>query len=128
MLTLEIVSTTYQQVNEVVHHLADRIPGLKISPILITQPSPFSVTISIFREHLKSLSRHDGQNVVAIIDSASSNPGTMFPWEEMVKICKEEGVFSLVDAAHGIGMIPVNLRETLPDAWVSVGSIQCSLN
>lgn len=127
MLILETDSTTYNQVSRVVQHHADRINNLNVSSILITQPSPHSTTVSIFREHLKSLNRHKGQNVVAIIDGASSNPGTVFPWEDMVKVCEEEGVFSLVDAAHGIGMAPVNLGETRPDAWVSVSFIYTSV-
>jgi hercynylcysteine S-oxide lyase len=43
------------------------------------------------------------------------------PWKEMVKICKEEGVWSVVDAAHSIGQEQgINLSETMADFWVSV--------
>ena len=44
-----------------------------------------------------------GNRIVAIVDSISSNPGIYMPWKEMVKICKDEGVWSLIDAAHSIG-------------------------
>ena len=41
--------------------------------------------------------------VVAVIDSIASMPGVLLPWQEMVKICREEGVWSVVDAAHSLG-------------------------
>ena len=41
--------------------------------------------------------------IVAIIDSIVSNPGVLLPWQEMTKICREEGVWSVIDAAHSIG-------------------------
>jgi len=39
----------------------------------------------------------------------------------MVKICAEEGVLSVVDAAHSIGQeMDINLEEANPDFWVTV--------
>jgi cysteine sulfinate desulfinase/cysteine desulfurase-like protein len=42
------------------------------------------------------------------------------PWEGLVEICKEEKVWSIVDAAHCIGQIEVDLSKSQPDFWVSV--------
>ena len=43
------------------------------------------------------------------------------PWREMVKICREEGVYSVVDAAHSIGQeLNIKLDEAQPDFWFSV--------
>lgn len=43
------------------------------------------------------------------------------PWKELVQICKEEGIWSVVDAAHSIGQEnDINLGEAKPDFWVSV--------
>lgn len=55
-----------------------------------------------------------------VIDGIISNPGAWLPWEEMVAICKEEKVWSLVDAAHCIGQVDVDLAAVQPDFWVSV--------
>jgi selenocysteine lyase/cysteine desulfurase len=50
-----------------------------------------------------------------------SNPGVLLPWKEMVAICKDEGIWSVIDAAHSIGQeVGVNLKESAPDFWVSV--------
>ena len=44
-----------------------------------------------------------GNRFVAVIDSITSVPGVLMPWKERVKVCKEEGVWSMSDAAHSIG-------------------------
>lgn len=45
----------------------------------------------------------------------------------MVQICKEEGVWSVVDAAHSIGQeMDINLGEVQPDFFLSVCSKRTS--
>ena len=41
--------------------------------------------------------------IVAVIDSITGNPGALMPWQEMVRIAREEGVWTVIDAAHSIG-------------------------
>ena len=56
-----------------------------------------------------------------MIDSIVSNPGVLLPWKELVTICKEENVWSIVDAAHSIGQeVNIDLEKSGPDFWVSV--------
>lgn len=58
---------------------------------------------------------------MAVIDSIVSNPGVLMPWKELVKICKEEGIWSVIDAAHSIGQEQnIDLTEAAPDFWTSV--------
>jgi hercynylcysteine S-oxide lyase len=66
---------------------------------------------------------------VAVIDSIVSNPGVLLPWKEMVQLCREEGVWSVIDAAHSIGQeVDLDLGKVKPDFWVSVGySSNCLL-
>lgn len=79
-----------------------------------------------FREHLRSLKRGPNSKVVAVLDSIVSSPGVYVPWREMVQICKEEGVYSVIDAAHSIGQeVDIELHKADPDFFVTVSNSSC---
>ena len=64
---------------------------------------------------------------VAVIDSIISNPGMLLPWREMVQTCKDEGVWSAIDAAHSISQKSIWIwKKITPGSrqWVSV-SLLC---
>jgi selenocysteine lyase/cysteine desulfurase len=62
----------------------------------------------------------EGMNVrVALLDAVVSLPGVRFPFEALVKACREEGILSCVDGAHGIGHIPLDLGILDADFFVS---------
>ncbi|KAF9890672.1 hypothetical protein FE257_005538 [Aspergillus nanangensis] len=64
--------------------------------------------------------RREGLTVkVGVFDTIVSNPGVRFPFEELVEACREEGVWSLVDAAHGVGQIELDLGKLRPDFLTS---------
>ncbi|KAI9321547.1 pyridoxal phosphate-dependent transferase [Dichotomocladium elegans] len=56
---------------------------------------------------------------MAIFDAISSVPGVRFPFEDIIKLCQEYGILSVVDGAHAVGQIPLNLHESDPDFFIS---------
>jgi selenocysteine lyase/cysteine desulfurase len=56
---------------------------------------------------------------LSIIDVISSKPGVKLPFKELTEQAKNHNVLSLVDAAHGIGLIDFNLDELNPDFFAS---------
>jgi selenocysteine lyase/cysteine desulfurase len=44
----------------------------------------------------------------------------IFPWEAVVGLCKEYSVLSLVDAAHSIGQLAVDVKRSDCDFFVTV--------
>ena len=56
--------------------------------------------------------------VLAMIDTVTSPTGLRMPFEELTTLLEERGVAVLLDAAHGIGMIPLSL-DTLGASYVT---------
>jgi selenocysteine lyase/cysteine desulfurase len=56
---------------------------------------------------------------VALFDTISSIPAARWPFERLVKVCREYGVLSCMDAAHGIGAIDLDLTAVDPDFFVT---------
>lgn len=118
---LNSVNTSYHSVHKTAYNLGDIPPNPTISEIQLKFPTTPHQLINQFRSHLQSLPKLKSSKRVAILDSIISNPGVLVPWKEFVKICREEGVWSVVDAAHSIGQEQnIDLTDVAPDFWVSV--------
>ncbi|TDL14420.1 PLP-dependent transferase [Rickenella mellea] len=114
------MSTTYGSISKAMQYIADVPPHPTLSIFQLTFPTTHSTIIDKFCKHIKDIPRKNGQKIVAIIDSIVSNPGVKLPWQEMVKVCKEFGIWSVIDGAHSIGQeLNLNLKDADPDFWVS---------
>lgn len=125
-------------------YLADRSepPHPTVHTVQLTFPISHAEIVKTFRAKIKEVKaahadvkfdiraednslEGKSNRFVAIIDSISSNPGVYMPWKEMVKVCKEEGVWSVIDAAHSIGQ-EVSLLMFTTDVFLSL-KWRCSL-
>ncbi|KIJ54490.1 hypothetical protein M422DRAFT_240557 [Sphaerobolus stellatus SS14] len=113
-------TSTYGAIQRTSQYIHDLSPHPSISIMKLSFPTTHADIVELFRSHLRSIPRKPGSKAVAIIDSITSNPGCLMPWQKMVQICKEEDVWSVVDAAHSIGQeMNINLSEAQPDFWIS---------
>ncbi|KAJ5129755.1 uncharacterized protein N7515_005794 [Penicillium bovifimosum] len=72
-----------------------------------------------FREVIRQ-TREEGLKVRAsVFDIIVSNPGVRFPFERITAICREEGILSVIDGAHGVGNIHLDMERLQPDFLVS---------
>ncbi|KAG7095514.1 hypothetical protein E1B28_006252 [Marasmius oreades] len=119
-------NTTYNAISRAVQYLSDVPPHPEVSQFTILLPdTTHAKLIEDWRRYLRSLTECRNRvnpkgKIVAVIDAIVSNPGIHLPWKEMTKICKEENVWSLIDAAHAIGQeVNIDLNEANPDFWIS---------
>lgn len=65
--------------------------------------------------------QHRGRSVkLAMFDTILTFPGVSFPWESLVPVCREYGIYSCIDGAHGIGHIDLrHLAQVGPDFFIS---------
>ena len=118
---MQIVSTTYNSISRTAHNLSDIPPSPSVSTILLNFPTTHLKIIQDFKSYLRTHPASPNKKRVVVIDSIVSNPGMFLPWREMVQICKDEGAWSVVDAAHSIGQeVDLDLEKIAPDFWVSV--------
>lgn len=121
------VTTTYANVANAVQFIHDLRPEVRVSSFKLAFPATHADIIKSFKDHLKTVQRpnptaeNPDPKVFCVVDSIISNPGIVLPWKEMVEICRAEGIYSIVDAAHSIGQeVNLNLTEAQPDFWFSV--------
>jgi len=113
-------NTTYEAMSVLARFLHDGPNHPEVSQFVIQWPTSHAAIVAGYRAHLRAIPRHDGQKIVALIDSITSVPGALMPWQALVQVCKQEGVYSLIDGAHSIGQeMNINLGVADPDFWVS---------
>jgi selenocysteine lyase/cysteine desulfurase len=98
-----------------VHYLCDTIPGFSIIKIDLEYPISDD---EIIERTTKALATHPNIKLT-LMDAISSLPGVVFPWETVCALCRQCNIYSLVDAAHALTQIPINIRESQPDFFVS---------
>lgn len=114
---------SYNACSASLQYIVDTHPHLELEllPIVFTYPIPHTEIVRLTREAIeKANADGTGRKVrLALIDAISSAPGVIVPWEELVEVFRAHEVVSLVDGAHQIGQLPVSLRQTKPDFFIS---------
>ncbi|KAI0469001.1 aminotransferase family protein-like protein [Xylaria cf. heliscus] len=69
---------------------------------------------------LLAIRQQGGRVVLAMFDTVLTFPGVRFPWESLVRLYKQQGIMTCIDAAHGIGHIDLtHLAQVSPDFVIS---------
>lgn len=75
--------------------------------------------LSKFEKAVKSIKAEGKNPKIAIYDTIVSQPGVRVPFERLTELCRQHGILSCIDGAHGVGGISTNLTKLDPDFYVS---------
>ncbi|TFY57881.1 hypothetical protein EVG20_g8371 [Dentipellis fragilis] len=122
-------TTTYKAVAMMIQRQSDTPPHPEISIFNLQYPTTQAAIVESFTAHIRTLKasleakqKPDGPKlkIVAVIDGIVANPGVLYPWRELTQICREEGVWSVIDAAHNLGQDQnIDVGKVQPDFFVS---------
>lgn len=82
-------------------------------------PATHPEILNAFSQTISRLLYEGYKPKVALFETIVSIPGVRFPFERLTKMCKEYGILSLIDGAHGVGHIPLDMGSLDPDFFVS---------
>jgi hercynylcysteine S-oxide lyase len=82
-------------------------------------PCAHELVVERFVEVIEAIQAEGLTAKVAVFDTVCALPGVRFPFERLTEECRRRGILSCVDAAHGIGHIPLDLGKLDPDFLVS---------
>ncbi|KIW33834.1 uncharacterized protein PV07_00653 [Cladophialophora immunda] len=116
-------SGVYGALEKTIEYIVETTPAESVR-VELDLPQSDDKIVELFRktlteEKLKCEQAGKGRVRLGIFDSIVSMPGLRVPFERLVQLCRQEGVLSLVDAAHGVGHIALDLTELDPDFLVT---------
>lgn len=111
--TVYMLNLTYGAVKKLLRWQCQQT-GAKLQEENITLPLISKEQIvDLVRKSLKEGTK------LAVFDHIPSNTPFILPIDEIITICKEKGVPVLIDGAHALGAIHLDLRSLDPDYYVS---------
>ncbi|KAF1995324.1 PLP-dependent transferase [Amniculicola lignicola CBS 123094] len=111
-------STIYGGCEKTVKYVTETTKAKSVK-VEYTFPVEDAWLVRAFKEKVQEVQSKGGKVKIALFDTVVSMPGVRMPFEELTKACKELGVLSLVDGAHGVGHIDLDLGKLDADFFVS---------
>lgn len=109
----------YGACRKTIQSLAETCP-VSSHEVQITYPISDEAIIDRFCRGVREVKVSGRCPKLAMFDVVLTFPGVRFPWEKLVKVCKEFNILSFIDAAHGVGHVDMtHLGEVGPDFMIS---------
>ncbi len=72
-----------------------------------------------FEEFLEVNHDPDHPIRIALIDHITSSPGVIVPIERIIPLLKARNITVLIDGAHAIGQVPIDIKALAPDYYIT---------
>ncbi|KAI5359011.1 Putative aminotransferase class V domain, pyridoxal phosphate-dependent transferase, major [Septoria linicola] len=111
-------STIYGACHKTIDYLTETTP-VQSKGIEFTYPISDADLNQTFSDTIASIKAAGQTPKLAIFDSIVSMPGVLVPFQQLTQICRSNNILSLIDGAHSIGQIPMDLATLDPDFYIS---------
>lgn len=121
-------NTSYGASSKTVNFIAD-VTDVKVDIVDIPYPSTAKYIVDLYGKAIDNAFEYASKNstdptrkplIVALFDTVTSQPGAKLPWKQLVSLSREKGALSLIDAAHGAGLLTeLDLENVKPDFFVT---------
>eukprot|EP01114_Cavostelium_apophysatum_P024156 TRINITY_DN937_c0_g1_i1.p1 TRINITY_DN937_c0_g1~~TRINITY_DN937_c0_g1_i1.p1 ORF type:complete len:431 (+),score=61.55 TRINITY_DN937_c0_g1_i1:50-1342(+) len=112
------MNTAYDMVKFTLDYIS-KVENLQLLEVNLTFPLSSQ---DIIQQAKQAIVSNKGSPIrLACFSHITSLPGTILPIKELIELCHANDVLVLIDGAHAIGQIPVNLTDLQPDFYLSNG-------
>jgi selenocysteine lyase/cysteine desulfurase len=111
-------STVYGALEKTIAYIEETTPTKSVK-VGYTYPVEDDWLVEELGRKVKEVEEKGGRVKIAVFDTVVSMPGVRMPFERLTAKCKELGVLSCLDGAHGVGHVRIDLGELDPDFFVS---------
>ncbi|KAF2215797.1 hypothetical protein CERZMDRAFT_94188 [Cercospora zeae-maydis SCOH1-5] len=111
-------TSIYGSFGYTIQHLTETTP-VEAKPIKLDYPVSDEFVVKAFETAIREVVSEGKKPRLALFDTISSLPAVRVPFERLTRICKEHGIFSCIDGAHGVGHMPLDLHSLDPDFFSS---------
>ncbi|TKA82679.1 hypothetical protein B0A55_01483 [Friedmanniomyces simplex] len=112
--TIIYFATIYGACEKTVDYITETTPASS-HKINYTYPISDADLLSRFETAITTLHSQGQTPKLAIFDTIVSLPGVRMPFERLTALCRRHSILSCIDAAHGIGHLPLDLPVLDPD-------------
>ena len=111
------LNCAYRMVQNTLEFL-NHFVGDQLLMVNITWPATADDIVATVRQALEA---HPGQVYAASFSHIVSLPAAILPVKQLAALCHQHGAMVLVDGAHALGHIPINVTDINADFYVSNG-------
>ncbi|OQR85031.1 isopenicillin N-epimerase [Achlya hypogyna] len=104
----------YNAVNKQIEHVC-AASGARHVVVRTSPPYTHARIIDAFEQVLRTIECIG----VVVVDHITSSTGIIMPIEDIILLCRSRQIPVLVDGAHAIGQVPIDLASLQPDFYVS---------
>jgi len=93
--------------------------GVRNLEFPVNYPMTNQELVTNFASFLDAHHGADSPIRIAILEHVSSEPGLINPLEMLVPLLKQKGILVVIDGAHAIGHVPINLKALDVDYYIT---------